>query len=220
MTTKIAVFDLDETLIQGDSSVLWTHYLWDKQIINDPQFIAEDSRMMAQYNAGILDMPAYLAFSMQSLAGIPTEQVDIWLDDFVNTIILPNIYPAARQCIDDYRQRHIPVIIISATVSFIVKKIAAKLHADFAIGIDMQVINNSYSGTINGIASFKTGKVKRLTQWLSQQRVSDAEIVFYTDSANDLPMCYFADQVITINADPRLAEIAMEQQWTQLQWKI
>ncbi len=220
MATSFAIFDLDDTLIKGDSSILWTQYLWDNKIITDPQFVEADRNMMAQYSAGNLDMASYLAFSMQGIAGISIEQIDIWLDDFVETIILPNVFPEGIARLADYKQRKIPIIIISASVSFIVKKIALRLGVDIAMGIDMKIENNAYSNKIAGIPSFKEGKVKRLTQWLSQQHIEDAEIIFYTDSANDLPLCYFADYVFTINADSRLSQAAIENKWTQLSWHI
>ncbi len=124
MQNRLAIFDLDDTLIQGDSSVLWTQYLWDKQIISDPQFVEADKAMMAQYNAGTLDMPTYLHFNLQTLANVKAEKVDIWLDDFVQNVILPRVYPDAIRTIENYRAKGI-LIVISATVSFIVKKIAA-----------------------------------------------------------------------------------------------
>ncbi len=116
MQNQLAIFDLDDTLIQGDSSVLWTQYLWDKQIIRDPQFVEADKAMMAQYNAGTLDMPTYLRFNLQTLANVKVEQVDIWLDDFVQTVILPRIYPEAIRTIANYRAKGLPIIVISATV--------------------------------------------------------------------------------------------------------
>ncbi|EPL9572008.1 HAD family hydrolase [Providencia rettgeri] len=220
MQNQLAIFDLDDTLIQGDSSVLWTQYLWDKQIISDPQFVEADKAMMAQYNAGTLDMPTYLRFNLQTLANIKTEQVDIWLDDFVQSVILPRIYPEAIQTIARYRAKGIPIIVISATVSFIVKKIAAKLNADVAMGIDIKQQNGCYTTEIDGIPTFKEGKVKRLIDWVRLQPITDAYVYFYTDSANDLPMCQFADETFIVNGDSRLLQAANENNWPQYQWNL
>jgi len=220
MQNQLAIFDLDDTLIQGDSSVLWTQYLWDKQIISDPQFVEADKAMMAQYNAGTLDMPTYLRFNLQTLANIKTEQVDIWLDDFVQSVILPRIYPEAIQTIARYRAKGNPIIVISATVSFIVKKIAAKLNADVAMGIDIKQQNGCYTTEIDGIPTFKEGKVKRLIDWVRHQPITDAYVYFYTDSANDLPMCQFADETFIVNGDSRLLQAANENNWPQYQWNL
>ncbi|HHE6471273.1 TPA: HAD family hydrolase [Providencia rettgeri] len=220
MQNQLAIFDLDDTLIQGDSSVLWTQYLWDKQIINDPQFVEADKAMMAQYNAGTLDMPTYLRFNLQTLANVKTEQVDIWLNDFVQSVILPRIYPEAIRTIANYRAKGIPIIVISATVSFIVKKIADQLNADVAMGIDIKQQNGCYTTEIDGIPTFKEGKVKRLLDWIRHQPITDAYVYFYTDSANDLPMCQFADETFIINGDPRLLQAANENHWPQYQWNL
>lgn len=220
MQNQLAIFDLDDTLIQGDSSVLWTQYLWDKQIISDPQFVEADKAMMVQYNAGTLDMPTYLKFNLQTLADIKTEQVDIWLNDFVQSVILPRIYPEAIQTIARYRAKGIPIIVISATVSFIVKKIADQLNADVAMGIDIKQQNDCYTTEIEGIPTFKEGKVKRLMNWVRHQPITDAYVYFYTDSANDLPMCQFADETFIVNGDSRLLKAANENNWPQYQWNL
>lgn len=220
MQNQLAIFDLDDTLIQGDSSVLWTQYLWDKQIIRDPQFVEADKAMMAQYNAGTLDMPTYLRFNLQTLANVKVEQVDIWLDDFVQTVILPRIYPEAIRTIANYRAKGLPIIVISATVAFIVKKIADQLNADVAMGIDIKQKDGCYTREIDGIPTFKEGKVKRLLAWVRHQPITDAYVYFYTDSANDLPMCQFADETFIVNGDSRLLQAATENNWPQYTWHL
>ncbi|MCW2256573.1 HAD superfamily hydrolase (TIGR01490 family) [Providencia alcalifaciens] len=220
MRNQLAIFDLDDTLIQGDSSVLWTQYLWDKQIITDPRFVEADETMMAQYNAGSLDMTTYLRFNLQTLAGIGIEQVNTWLDDFVGTVIMPRIYPEGIRTIQRYQEKGIPIIVISATVSFIVQKIAERLGADVIMGIDIKQQNDCYTSEIEGIPTFKEGKVKRLMHWVSHQPITDAYIYFYTDSANDLPMCHFADEVFIVNGDEHLRQAAIENHWRQYQWNL
>ncbi|MEY0838835.1 HAD family hydrolase [Providencia alcalifaciens] len=220
MQNQLAIFDLDDTLIQGDSSVLWTQYLWDKQIIRDSQFVEADKAMMAQYNAGTLDMPTYLRFNLQTLANVKVEQVDIWLDDFVQTVILPRIYPEAIRTIANYRAKGLPIIVISATVAFIVKKIADQLNADVAMGIDIKQKDGCYTREIDGVPTFKEGKVKRLLAWVRHQPITDAYIYFYTDSANDLPMCQFADETFIVNGDSRLQQAATEYNWPQYTWHL
>ncbi|MDX7987146.1 HAD family hydrolase [Xenorhabdus sp. 12] len=220
MSQHIAVFDLDETLINGDSSQLWTQYLWEKKIITDPRFIEADQEMIIDYNAGKLDMHKYLACSLQALYQVPHEQVDVWLTDFVDNKIRPLFYPAALQQLDIYRQQHIPIIIISATVSFVVKKIAEAFGVQAALGIDMVMEDGCYTGNIQGIPAFREGKVTRLKQWLTEQDLSPQRISFYTDSINDLPMCLFADEVFTVNADPRLQSEADARGWTALNWAL
>ncbi|WP_340611567.1 HAD family hydrolase [Xenorhabdus bharatensis] len=216
MSQQVAIFDLDDTLIRGDSSLLWTKYLWEKQIITDPRFVEADQKMISDYSAGKLNMQEYLSVSLQALCQIPHEQVDVWLTDFVETTIKPLFYPAAKTQLDIYRQQNIPVIIISATVSFVVKKIAAAFGVKTAMGIDMVMKEGCYTGDIEGIPTFREGKVTRLQQWLAEQNLSPQHISFYTDSANDLPMCFFASEVFTVNADTKLQSAAEKHGWKQL----
>ncbi|OCA55601.1 HAD family hydrolase [Photorhabdus namnaonensis] len=220
MSQLLAVFDLDDTLISGDSSAIWTEFLWEKGIITDPSFIEADKKMMADYGAGSLDMSGYLAFSLQTLHQVPQEQIDLWLTEFVNEKIKPRFYPQAKALITEYQQQQIPIIIISATVSFIVKKIATELDIHTVLGIDMVMENGCYTGKIDGIATFREGKVKRIKQWLEQQNSHPEIIRFYSDSINDLPMCQFADEVITVNADARLKAEAQQYGWKQLTWSL
>ncbi|OTA15506.1 phosphatase [Xenorhabdus vietnamensis] len=220
MPKQIAVFDLDETLICGDSSQLWTNYLWEKGIITDPRFIEADQKMMKDYSAGKLNMHDYLTFNLQSLHQAHHEQVDIWLTDFVETKIKPLFYPAAKKQLEIYRQQNIPIIIISATVSFVVKKIAAAFGVQTAMGIDMVMKDGCYTGNIQGTPTFREGKVTRLQQWLAEQNFSPEHIAFYTDSMNDLPMCLFASEVFTVNADQKLQSEAEIRGWNQLNWLL
>ncbi|AKH62895.1 MULTISPECIES: HAD family phosphatase [Photorhabdus] len=220
MPQLLAVFDLDDTLISGDSSAIWTEFLWEKGIITDPSFIEADEKMMADYNAGILNMNDYLAFSLQTLHQVPLEQVDVWLTEFVKEKIRPRFYPQAKALLEKYQQQQVPVMIISATVSFIVKKIAAEFGIHTALGIDMVIENGCYTSKIDGIATFREGKVKRMKQWLKQQNSHPETIRFYSDSINDLPMCQFADEVITVNADTHLQAQAEQHGWKQLTWSL
>lgn len=220
MKTKLAIFDLDETLIQGDSTRLWTQYLWQYQIIRDASFLEADKKMMEQYQAGCLDMREYLQSSLKSIEGISVGQIDLWVKDFIERQISSIVYPEAVQTIINYRAQGIPIIIISATVSFIVKRIAEIFDAKLAIGIDIQQKNGCYTNQVEGIPSFKKGKVQRLCQWLDSQGIENPYIYFYTDSANDLPLCMFADEVFVVNADSRLQEIANIQNWQKLNWKL
>ncbi|MQL49943.1 MULTISPECIES: HAD family hydrolase [Photorhabdus] len=220
MPQPLAVFDLDDTLISGDSSAIWTEFLWEKGIITDPSFIEADKKMMADYSAGMLNMNDYLAFSLETLHQVPLERVDVWLTEFVKEKIRPRFYPQAKALLEEYQQQQVPVMIISATVSFIVKKIAAELNIHTALGIDMVMENGCYTGKIDGIATFREGKVKRIKQWLEQQNSYPEIIRFYSDSINDLPMCQFADEVITVNADARLKAEAQQHGWQQLTWSL
>lgn len=136
---KIAIFDLDETLLAGDSSCLWTNYLWEKKRVTDPAFLALDKQMIADYYAERLNINQYLHQHLSYFNQYGIEEINQWVTDFTHTIIKPLLYPQGINTINLYRQQNIPVIIISATMSFLVHAIAKQLNADISMGIDMQI---------------------------------------------------------------------------------
>ncbi len=105
-------------------------------------------------------------------------------------------------------------------MSFLVHAIAKQLNADVSMGIDMQIKDNHYTGFIEGIPTFREGKVERLNQWKEANNINDTYIYFYTDSSNDLPLCYQADHVIAVNADKKLTLVSDEKAWEQQHWDL
>lgn len=218
MSQPLYIFDLDETLIAADSSMLWHQFLVSKGMITDPDFLVEDQRLMAQYSVGALDMPEYLNFAMAPLAKLTTAQVDSLVDECVETYILPTLFPQAKQLLAQLKQDKFTTILISATASFIVKKVAKQLGITHAMGIDMRVENGCYTANILGVASYREGKVIRLQSWLAAQTQVYGERYFYTDSINDLPLCLFSHYSHVVNPCPQLALHAQAQNWPQLAW--
>ncbi|SQD79936.1 HAD-IB family hydrolase [Moritella yayanosii] len=218
MSQPLYIFDLDETLISADSAILWHQFLVKKGIITDPKFLTEDQRLMTHYSAGKLNMPEYLNFAMAPLAHLTKEQVDSLVDECVEKYIMPTVFPQALQLLAQLKQDNITTVLISATVSFIVKKVAKQLGIDHAMGIDMLVENGCYSATILGVASYREGKVTRLESWLAEQTEIFTDTYFYTDSINDLPLCKFSQYPHVVNPCPQLACHAQQQSWPQLAW--
>lgn len=217
---KIAIFDLDETLLAGDSSRLWTNYLWDKKIVTDPHFLKLDEQMIADYYAEKLDINQYLFQHLTYFKHHDINKINHWVNDFTKTKIQPLLYPQGISIITQYRQQNIPVIIISATMSFLVHAIAKQLNANISMGIDMHIKDNYYTGFIEGIPTFREGKVERLNQWKEANNINNTYIYFYTDSSNDLPLCYQADHVIAVNADQKLVQISDEKAWEHQHWNL
>jgi HAD superfamily hydrolase (TIGR01490 family) len=218
MKQPLYIFDLDETLIAGDSAMLWHQFLVKKGIITDLFFLAEEQHLMALYAEGKLDMLEYLDFTMAPLQHLAKAQVDELVDECVQTCILPTLYPQARQLLDELKQANITTVLISATVSFIVHKVARQLGIQHAMGIDMQIKNGGYSAEVLGIASYREGKVKRFQAWLAEQNVIYGATYFYTDSINDLPLCEYAQHPRVVNPCPQLQLHATAKGWQQLAW--
>lgn len=218
MSKPLYVFDLDETLINADCSMIWNEFLVEKGIVTDHNFIDEDKRLMNLYAKGELDMQCYLDFSLAPLTAIPKAQVSDWVEECVQRYILPKQFTQSKVLIEKLVREHAELIIISASVTFLVEVIARYLGIKTALGIDLVEQQACYSAQINGIATYREGKVARLEQWLKETKQSFSEIHFFTDSINDLPLCEYADYTYLVNPCPKLRIIGAERNWPILCW--
>ncbi|MGL5758539.1 HAD-IB family hydrolase [Plesiomonas sp.] len=220
MSTPLYVFDLDDTLIDGDCAMIWNAFLAEKGIATEHNFVEEDKRRMALYAQGKMDMAEYIAFAMQPLAHVPIATVQVWAEECVSRLIVPKHFAQASTLIEQLKKHDVALLIISASVSFLVKTVAQHLGIEHALGIDLVKKQGCYSGEIEGIASYREGKVLRLQQWLSEQNATYCSIHFYTDSINDLPLCQHADFAYTVNPCAQLKAQAEQQGWPILNWAV
>lgn len=212
------IFDLDETLLNGDSSKLFNQFLVKQGIIQDPDFLQQDQRMMELYKQGNLDMQQYLNFAISPLASIQMADLDKLIEQFVKTDIAPRIYTQATALIKQLQDQGKAIIIISATVDFLVAKIAQYLMVNDHIAIQLHTENNGYTPLIKGTPSYQAGKVTRLNEWLKDNNKHFQKLSFYTDSINDLPLCEAADEVHVVNPCAQLAIKAEQHGWEKLVW--
>lgn len=218
MTNELYIFDLDETLLNGDSAMLWHQFLVREGIIHDTKFLQEDKRLMALYSQGKLDMQQYLNFCIAPLTGMSIKEIEVLVEQFVDTDISPRIFPQAQQLIDQLQQQNKEIIIISATVDFLVAKITMHLGIKHHLAIDLHVQENRYSPLIKGVPSYQQGKVIRLKKWRETQAQQYQTLSFYTDSINDLSLCKYADKVTVINPCAQLAIKAEQNRWERYNW--
>lgn len=204
----LTVFDLDKTLINGDSYDLWHEFLLEKNLL-DVNFIKENEKMIALYDAGNLDMKEYLKFSITSLNSLNLEQILNLIGEYLEAKIKPIIYKEAKIWI----KNQTPNLIISATPEYIVKPVAKFLGVKDAIGVNLVVKNGFYTDEFIPPLSFQEGKIEALKIYLKDKNLNPKKIVFYTDSINDLAMCEFADITNCVNPDPKLKKIATLKGW-------
>ena len=218
MSKPLYVFDMDETLINADCAMIWNEFLVEKGIATEPNFIEEDLRLMGLYAEGKMEMEDYLAFSMKPIENMPIKEVNALVEECVEKHILAKQYPQAKTLIEQLSGDGIDMVIISASVTFLVTAVGRHLGIPTSLGIDLVVTDNRYTAEIDGIPSYREGKVTRLKQWLATQAKSYSEIHFYTDSINDLPLCEYANYVYLVNPCPRLKVHAERPNWTLLNW--
>lgn len=218
MSKPLYVFDMDETLINADCTMIWNEFLVEKGIATEPNFIEEDLRLMGLYAEGKMDMEDYLTFSIKPIENMPIEQVNALVEDCVENHILTKQFPQAKTLIEQLSRDDIDMVIISASVTFLVEAVGRRIGIPNALGIDLVVADNRYSAEVDGIPSYREGKVTRLKQWLETQPDNYSEIYFYTDSINDLPLCEYADYAYLVNPCSRLKEHADRPNWRVLSW--
>lgn len=218
MSKPLYVFDMDETLVNGDAAMMWNEFLVEKGIASDASFVREDQRLMGLYTQGKLDMEDYLTFAMQPLADMTTQQVNALVEECVDTKVLPNLFKQTLPLIEQLKRDEIDMLIISASVTFLVEVVGRKLGIPEALGIDLVEKQGRYTSKIEGVPSYREGKVTRLEQWIAAQPTTYSEIHFYTDSINDLPLCEFADYAYLVNPCPRLKALSDRPNWQILNW--
>lgn len=218
--TPLVIFDMDETLIANDLTVLWHNYLVKNLQLVDESFLEEDKRQMQQYYLGEMNLDDYVAFSLAPLSQFSVEQIDKFAEQFVADIAAQYIYPQAKCLIEQLHQSGTVCMIISASVTLLVKAMAKHLNIEFAEGVNLEVIDGHYSGRISGVASYQHGKVIRLKQWLESHSGQYQATHFYSDSINDLPLLLEVPNPVVINGCPKLLTEATQRNWPQKTWTL
>ncbi|HDZ49539.1 hypothetical protein LCGC14_0029880 [marine sediment metagenome] len=210
---SLAIFDLDNTLLSTDSDHAWGEFLLEQGAVDPVAYREANERFMADYNAGTLDMAAFLEVALKPLADNPPEQLAAWHQQFMVSKIEPHILPKAEELLARHRTKGDTLLIITATNRFITAPIAERLGVDHLIAVNPEVADGRYTGRVSGIPSYREGKVTRLNQWLEQQDLSMDGAWFYSDSHNDLPLLEKVDHPVAVDPDDTLRKIAEERQW-------
>lgn len=212
-TVALALFDLDNTLLGGDSDYLWGRFLIEQGLVDGAAYERQNQAFYDQYKAGSLDIQAFLAFSLQPLAAHPVAQLHAWRETFVSRMIEPIILPAARALVEKHRAQGDLPVIITATNRFVTAPIAERFAIEHLIATEVEMNGARYTGRSIGIPCFQAGKVARLQQWLATQHQSLQGSWFYSDSHNDLPLLECVDHPVAVDPDDSLAQQARARGW-------
>lgn len=213
---SLAIFDLDDTLLSGDSDYLWGRFLVERGIVDGEHYERENERFFGQYKAGTLNIHEWLNFQLRPLADNPLQTMLELRSRFLDEIIAPIVSPAARKLIQDHRDQRHTLLIITATNAFITRPIAEMLGIPHLLASEPEFIDGRYTGQVSGTPSFREGKVIRLEAWLGEQNLSLTQSWFYSDSHNDLPLLERVTHPVAVNPDPTLARIAAARAWPVL----
>lgn len=210
---NLAIFDLDNTLLNGDSDYLWGRFLVNAGLVDGDDYERQNRAYYDDYCAGRLDIFEFLRFSLKPLANNELQTLLNLRQRFVADYIEPIILPAARHLLDHHRDQGHALLIITATNRFVTEPIAQALGVDELIATDPEFIDNRYTGNVSGIPSFREGKVQRLEQWLGQRGANLASSWFYSDSHNDLPLLEMVTHPFAVDPDQTLAQHAATVGW-------
>jgi HAD superfamily hydrolase (TIGR01490 family) len=210
---SLAIFDLDNTLLAGDSDYLWGQFLVDGGIVDRDFYEESNARFYEDYKNGCLDIVQFLEFALSPLAAHEAETLYRWRADFVATKIQPILLPAARALIERHRALGDTLLIITATNRFVTEPIATLYGIDHLIATAPEFVEGRYTGRFVGTPCFREGKVTRLKEWLAEQGESLSGGWFYSDSHNDLPLLSLVSHPVAVDPDDTLARHAEEQGW-------
>ncbi|MGP1679722.1 MAG: HAD family hydrolase [Burkholderiales bacterium] len=213
---ELVLFDLDNTLLDGDSDYEWAQFLIERGVLERASYEHRNQEFFDQYKAGRLDIYAFLDFQLAPLAQYPRAQLDAWHAQFMAQKILPKISAAARRLVNrSLKEAHLCAI-VTATNSFVTAPIAREFGVAHLVATEPEQIGDRFTGKVSGTPCFREGKVTRVEQWLAAQGKlwgDFSETRFYSDSHNDLPLLERVTHPIAVRPDHALKQAALARGW-------
>jgi HAD superfamily hydrolase (TIGR01490 family) len=217
---KLALFDLDHTLIPFDSDYSWGEFTIGLGWNEADDFKRKNDAFYAQYKAGTLDIHAYCRFATSAVCRQGEQKSRAAHAQYMQQVVLPGIEPQALKLVRDHQAAGDTVVIITATNEFVTRPIASAFGVPELLAIELERDETPggsgwYTGEIRGVPSFREGKVTRMEQWMEARGLAwdSVHTTFYSDSINDVPLLDKADVAVATNPDERLRLLAAERQW-------
>jgi HAD superfamily hydrolase (TIGR01490 family) len=212
---RLALFDLDETLLAGDSDVLWCDFLIDQGLLERDSFSARNADLATRYRAGTVGVEEFASFYVSTLTGRVPAELEPLRREFLVTRVVPKIPGAARRLVQSHLAAGDLVAITTATNRFITELTAAHFGVEHLLAIETEIVDGAFSGRTRGTLNMRAGKVTRLHEWLAAraQRLDEFHSTAYSDSMNDLPLLEAVNEAVAVDPDPRLRAIASERGW-------
>jgi HAD superfamily hydrolase (TIGR01490 family) len=213
---NLALFDLDNTLLAGDSDYEWGQFLVDRGVLDAAEYEAQNREYYAQYVAGTLDIHEFLGFALRPLAEHEPGDLARWHADFMRTRILPMIHDRSRALVGRHREGGDLCAIVTATNSFVTGPIAREFGVAHLLATEPESANGRFTGRVAGTPCFREGKIRRVGDWLSGLGLALATFAsstFYSDSHNDLPLLERVTEPVAVDPDPQLEAEAVRRGW-------
>ena len=215
---KLALFDLDHTLLSGDSDVLWCEFLMQQGVLNRAEFAARNADMETRYKAGTVSVQEFSSFYVSTLAGRSPAHWEPLRQVFLATQIVPRIPASAIALVQKHADAGDLVVMTTATNRFITELTALYLEIEHLLATEAQVEGGLFTGRIEGVPNMRAGKVERLHTWLQARgyKLKDFKSTAYSDSINDLPLLQAVNRPVAVDPDARLRAHAGAQGWQVL----
>jgi len=210
---KLVLFDLDNTLLDGDSDYFWAQHLIEEGVLEPEGYHAKNEWFYERYKDGTLDIHEFLDFQLAPIANRPRAVLDKWHEGFMQRRIRPSIPVKAVELIASHEDAL--TAIVTATNRFITEPIARELGVPNLLATDIEEIDGMFTGKPHGTPTFREGKIKRVDEWLASMghTLGDFESWFYSDSLNDLPLLERVDHPVAVDPDATLRALAQERGW-------
>ena len=210
---KLALFDLDYTLLEGDSDVAWAQFLIEEGVLHPEEYHAKNLWFAERYKDGSLDIHEFLDFQLAPLARHPRARLDSWHEGFMQRKIRPIIRERAVELIASHAGALLAIV--TATNRFITRPIADELGIEHLIATDIEEVDGNFTGKPRGTPCFREGKIERVGEWLAARgrALGDFESWFYSDSLNDMPLLEKVDHPVAVDPDPTLLAHARSRGW-------
>lgn len=220
---NLALFDLDNTLLAGDSDFEWAQFLIAKGVLDREVYEARNTEFYEQYKQGTLDIHEFLDFQLKPLSRHPREQLDDWHREFMATRILPIVTPAGRELVRRHRTAGDLTAIVTATNSFVTGPIARELNVPHLIATEPEQRDGAFTGGVTEVPSFREGKITRVESWLARlghRLEAFPRSWFYSDSLNDLPLLARVTDPVAVDPDPTLEAHARARGWPVISLRV
>jgi HAD superfamily hydrolase (TIGR01490 family) len=210
---SLALFDLDNTLLAGDSDYLWGVFLAEQGLVDGKHYERENERFYQEYKQGRLDIFEFLRFSLKALSETEPQRLRELHRRFMAEKIRPIITQSARDLLQEHRDKGDTLLIITATNSFVTAPIAEYLQVPHLLATEPEIRDGRYTGEVQGTPCFQGGKVERLNAWLADSGLDMSDSYFYSDSHNDLPLLEKVDHPVAVDPDDSLKAAAEARDW-------
>jgi len=210
---KHVYFDLDHTLLAGDSDDLWGEFMVTKGVFDGAEYAAKRRYFSACYKRGALPIEEFLAFMLQPLARTAKSTLHTWRREFQELYLRPRISRAARALVEGHQQRGQSCILITATNQFLAEASADLLGLEKVLATQLEVLDGEYTGNMLGTPCFREGKLHHLRKHFEGHAETWKQARFYSDSINDLALLSAVSHPVAVNPDPALHQHAITQGW-------